>query len=106
MSLDEQVKLVEQWSKDKGLDKGDPIKQYLKVSEETSEIAAALARGDEDKFIDGVGDAIVTLTIIAQQKGYTLSECLEVAYNEIKGRKGKLIDGVFIKQEDLEGLRQ
>jgi hypothetical protein len=30
-----------------------------------------------------------------------MEECLEVAYNDIKDRKGKMIDGVFVKESDL-----
>ena len=28
--------------------------------------------------------------------------CLEEAYEVIKDRKGKMIDGVFVKEEDLQ----
>ena len=30
-------------------------------------------------------------------------DCVESAYKEIAGRKGKMIDGTFVKQEDLQG---
>lgn len=96
------IDLVGLWSIDKGLHKSDPVKQFLKVAEEFSEIAAALARGNEDMFKDSVGDTVVTLIILAQQKGYTLEECLQVAYDEIKGRQGQMVDGVFVKVEDLK----
>lgn len=100
--MNELIKQVEQWSADKGLNKSDPTKQFLKVSEEFGEIAAALARNDRDEFKDAVGDTIVTLIILAQQQGTNVEECLELAYNVIKGRTGKMIDGVFVKSEDLE----
>lgn len=100
--MGELVSNVEEWSKNKGLDKADPTKQFLKVSEEFGEIAAALARNDEDEFQDAVGDTVVTLIILAQQKGYTLEECLQKAYDVIKDRTGKMIDGVFVKSEDLK----
>jgi hypothetical protein len=41
------------------------------------------------------------LSNIAIAYGFTLNECLEAAYNEIKDRKGQMIDGVFIKEQDL-----
>lgn len=102
-SLGGLVKLTEQWSINKGLDQAEPTKQFLKVSEEFGEIGAALARGNEADFKDAVGDTVVTLIILAQQKGYTLKECLQVAYDEIAGRTGQMVDGVFVKDEDLEG---
>lgn len=100
--MNELVELVEQWAKDKNLDQAEPSKQFLKVAEEFGEIGAALARNNEDDFKDAVGDTIVTLIILAQQNGTNVKECLELAYNEIKGRKGKTINGVFVKQVDLQ----
>lgn len=99
--MNELVGLVEKWSIDKGLDEADSAKQALKFFEEAGEVAAALARSNEDDFKDAVGDTIVTLIILAQQNGTNVKECLEVAYNEIKGRKGKTINGVFVKEADL-----
>jgi NTP pyrophosphatase (non-canonical NTP hydrolase) len=99
--LEKLIEQVEQWAIDKGLDKADPTKQFLKTSEEFGEIAAALARDDMDEFKDAVGDTVVTLIILAQQKGYTLQECLQTAYDVIKGRTGQTINGIFVKSEDL-----
>lgn len=96
------VELVEAWSLNKGLDKADSSKQFLKVSEEVGEVAAALARKDIDMLRDGIGDVVVTLIILAQQNDMDLYECLNTAYDEIKGRTGKMIDGVFVKEAELK----
>ena len=102
--MNELIKQVEQWSKDKGLDKGNSFTQYAKSSEEMGEVAAALCRNDIDELRDGIGDVIVTLVILAQQNDMTLYECLEQAYNEIKDRKGVMSkDGSFIKESDIKG---
>ena len=95
------IKQVEQWSIDKGLDKGNLDRQALKFYEEAGEIGAALSRNRMDDLKDGIGDTIVTLIILAQQHGMTIEECLQYAYDEIKGRKGKTINGTFIKESDL-----
>lgn len=100
--MNELIEQVEDWARNKGLDEADSAKQYLKVSEEVGEVAAALARGQQDELRDGIGDVVVTLIILAMQNGLDLYECLNTAYDEIKGRKGKMIDGVFVKQADLE----
>ena len=100
--MNELIKQVEEWSKDKGLNKGNSFTQYAKSSEEMGEVAAALCRNDIDELRDGIGDVIVTLVILAQQNGKTLYECLEQAYGEIKDRKGVMSkDGSFIKESDL-----
>lgn len=101
-SMNNLIKQVEQWSIDKGLDKGNSFTQYAKSSEEMGEVAAALCRNDIDELRDGIGDVIVTLVILAQQNDMMLYECLEQAYGEIKNRTGVMSkDGSFIKTEDL-----
>ena len=102
-TLDQLVEQVQQWSIDKDLHKGNSDRQALKFYEEAGEVAAALSRGRMDALKDGIGDTVVTLIILAQQHDMTLQECLQYAYDEIKGRTGKTINGTFIKQSDLEG---
>ncbi|MHC8517016.1 MazG-like family protein [Sporosarcina sp. ITBMC105] len=99
--MDQLIKQVEQWSIEKGLDKADSSKQFLKVSEEVGEVAAALARGDKLSLIDGIGDVVVTLIILGQQHGLELQDCLQYAYDEIAGRKGEMVNGIFVKESDL-----
>lgn len=93
---------VENWGKERKLDSAEPTKQYLKVAEENGEIASALARHDKGALKDAIGDTAVTLIILAMQCGTSLEECLNVAYDEIADRKGKMIDGVFVKEADLK----
>ena len=70
--------------------------QFLKLIEEVGELAGNLARGKD--ISDDVGDIIVVLINIAERNHLTIEECMLVAYNDIKDRKGKMIDGVFIKE--------
>ena len=42
---------------------------------------------------------MVVLINICVRNNITLEECLQVAYDDIKDRKGKMVDGVFIKEE-------
>ena len=44
---------------------------------------------------------ITYLQQIAKDEGLKFEDCLSLAWNEIKDRKGKLIDGVWVKEEDL-----
>ncbi|WP_322763651.1 MazG-like family protein [Staphylococcus epidermidis] len=101
-TLGQLVKQVEQWSINKNLHNGNSDRQALKFYEEAGEVAAALSRNDKEALKDGIGDTIVTLIILAQQQGWTLEECLQYAYEEIKNRKGKTINGTFIKDKDLD----
>lgn len=101
-TLDQLVEQVEAWSVDKNLNNGNPDRQALKFYEEAGEVASALSRGQMDALKDGIGDTVVTLIILTQQHDMTLQECLQYAYDEIKGRKGKTINGTFIKEADLK----
>lgn len=95
--------LTEQWAIDRGLDKGDPHMQMLKVVEEVGELTQGLVKKRQDEIVDGIGDVLVTIVILAQQLGLDATECFGSAYDEIKDRKGKLIDGTFVKETDLHG---
>jgi len=99
--MNELIEDVQIWAMDKNLQNADSSKQFLKVAEEVGEVAAALARNDKEMLTDGIGDVVVTLIILASQNGLSLEECLQTAYDEIKGRKGKTINGLFIKESDL-----
>jgi NTP pyrophosphatase (non-canonical NTP hydrolase) len=96
------ISKVAVWAREKGLIKEENSpKQFCKVAEEVGEVAAALARGDKEMLKDGIGDVVVTLIILAEQQGLNITECLDAAWQEIKDRKGKTVNGAFIKEEDL-----
>lgn len=91
--------LIRDWARARNLIKGStPEKQFVKLIEEVGEVAAALARGKQDDLRDGIGDVFVVLTILAAQHGMTMEECVSKAWHEIKDRKGKMVDGIFIKE--------
>lgn len=100
--MTELTQCVELWAIDRNLHTADPFKQLAKVIEEVGETAAAMCRNKPDDIKDGIGDGIVTLIILAMQHGLTTEECLAAAWDEIKDRKGKMINGTFIKEEDLD----
>lgn len=96
------IKSVESWAKNRGLDKTSSDKQLIKLVEEVGELAEAHNKEWRDKQIDSIGDIFVVLTIYALQNGLHLDDCVKEAYNTIKDRNGKMIDGVFVKISDLE----
>lgn len=93
---------IRQWAHDRNLLTGsDPKSQFVKLMEEAGELAAAIARGDQNEFEDALGDMFVVMTILAAQTGADIEECIAAAWNEIKDRKGQMIEGVFVKEADL-----
>jgi len=90
--------LIRFWAKDRGLyDGGDPKTQALKLVEEVGETCRAILKQDEPEMIDGIGDCVVVLTNLAELIGTPIEECIDRAYNEIKGRTGKMNNGTFKK---------
>lgn len=94
-------KKIRQWAEDRNLQTGDPKGQILKLLEESGELASGLAKNNDEVIKDSIGDIIVVLTVLSLQLGISIEDCIALAYNEIKDRKGKLINGVFVKESDL-----
>lgn len=103
MTFDELIENITQWADDRGiLVPNNAPQQTMKIMEELGETAGAILKNKEkSEIIDGIGDTLVTVIILAKQLGLNPTECLESAWNEIKDRKGKTVDGTFIKEEEL-----
>lgn len=88
------------WAEQRGLlNPKNERNQLIKTYEELGEVSRALLKDDREGLVDGLGDVMVTLIIFARIKGLHLEDCLQAAYNVIKDRTGKTVNGVFIKNE-------
>lgn len=103
--MNELTDKVVQWAYDRNLVHGsDPKSQLLKTMSELGELADGVNKQREHEIKDGIGDVLVTLIIVAEQCGMTMDECLAEAWEGEKGikdRKGKMVNGVFIKEGDV-----
>lgn len=91
-------KEILEWADPKGLLNQELApQQFMKLSEEVGELANAILKGNKIEQIDALGDIKVVITILAEQLGFDIDECEEIAYQEIKNRTGKTINGTFIK---------
>jgi NTP pyrophosphatase (non-canonical NTP hydrolase) len=89
------------WAIDKGIyDKGDSKTQYLKLMEESGELAEALLKNDKAEIQDAIGDMIVVLTSIAKFEDMFIEDCIKSAYDVIAKRTGKMVNGTFVKDAD------
>ena len=105
--ISELINKVNKWAIDKGLDKGNPKVEWMKVTEEVGEIRDVFLKPNdfadpEWSLKDAIGDSIVTLVVLCLQLGYDVEECLTIAYNDIKDRKGVMIDDNFVKTKTRE----
>jgi len=120
MKYEELSKLVIEWGESKGiLDSSTPIRQLDKTQEELDETRAALKKlNDLDRqpnlmealgippenkedilaeVKDGIGDMLVTIVLLAKMVDLDTTDCLNAAYDVIKQRTGKMVDGQFVK---------
>ena len=94
--------LIRTWANDKGiLTNGDSKTQYVKLMEESGELARAILKDNTHEFIDAIGDMVVVLTNLAAIKGLRIEDCVDSAYNEIKDRQGSMRNGTFVKNMTL-----
>jgi NTP pyrophosphatase (non-canonical NTP hydrolase) len=99
MTVESLENKIVQWHHDRNLIAGANDKdQFMKLIQECGELSDNICKQRDIR--DDIGDIIVVLINIAERNGVSLAECMEVAYNDIKDRKGKMVDGVFIKEEN------
>jgi NTP pyrophosphatase (non-canonical NTP hydrolase) len=92
--------LIRDWAHARNLIAGSTQQaQMLKLTEEVGELARGIAKSQLYTVKDAIGDCGVVLTILAAQHGLTLHQCLEAAYEQIKDRKGQMVNGVFVKDK-------
>ena len=97
---------INDWADKRNLKQADPKIQWMRITEEVGEIRDVLLK--PTKFTepqaalkDAIGDTLVTIIVLAHQLDLDVTDCLSIAYDEIKNRKGKMVNGTFVKEEDL-----
>ena len=117
--MNELIEQVRQWGRDRNITgpnaKATLLTQLAKTQEELTETRDAAAilehlentphyTGFDSEIIsgaleDGIGDTLVTLILAADLAGLTIEGCLQAAYDEIKNRTGKMVNGQFVKDK-------
>jgi len=93
-----QFDLIREWAEERGLyANGDPKTQALKLVEEVGETCRAILKEDYEEVVDGIGDCVVVLTNLAELMDISIEDCIAAAYDEIKDRKGKMVNGTYKK---------
>jgi NTP pyrophosphatase (non-canonical NTP hydrolase) len=118
MNLQETIEAVRAWGIAKGITgpngKATLLGQLAKTQEELTETRDAAVLYSQaqfisvrngkryetrDELIDGLGDVFVTIILAAEMAGLRIEDCLQSAYDEIKGRTGTMQGGVFVKDK-------
>ena len=97
--LETYVRKVSQWHRDRNLIDGSTDKdQALKLLQELGELSDSICKGKD--ISDDIGDMLVVMINIVERNNLTLTHCLQEAWMDIKDRKGKMVDGIFVKESD------
>ena len=97
--MKELIEKTSQWHHDRNLIDGATSKdQVLKLIQEMGELSDNVCKGNDIR--DDLGDMMVVMINIMKRNNITMEECLTVAYDDIKDRKGRMVDGIFVKEGD------
>ena len=92
--------LIGKWHRDRNLIDGSTDKdQYMKLIQEVGELSDSLCKGKDIR--DDIGDIMVVLINIMVRNNLNMKDCLSIAYDDIKDRRGKMMDGIFVKEGDI-----
>jgi NTP pyrophosphatase (non-canonical NTP hydrolase) len=101
MTTQELIEAIRTWGTERNIigtnAKATTQTQFVKLLEEVEELNVAIAVPDQAEIVDGIGDCTVVLILLSELAGVKFEDCLFSAYNEIKERTGKIVDGIFHK---------
>lgn len=98
--MDDLIDSIVDWGRARNIN--NPDLQAGKISEELGELWSRFNHGDHDSVLvkDAIGDIIVATTILADILGMDIESCVRTAWWQIKDRKGKTVNGMFIKDNN------
>ena len=99
MEIKEAQKIVDDWIKTVGVRYFDELTNTAMLMEEVGELAEALLENDRIETQDAIGDIVVVLTNLAHLQQMKIEDCVASAYDQIKNRKGSMVNGTFVKDE-------
>ena len=127
MKLTDEFKPIREWAEQRELyKKGDTKTQFLKLMEEVGELGKAILNKDVEETKDAIGEIVIVLTNLTELANkdifvkdvklgtthggkfniyheigldITIEDCINSAYDVIAKRKGKMINGIFVKNE-------
>ena len=93
--------LIRNWAENKGIfDKATSKDQMMKLVEEMVELSKAIQEQNKAEIEDAIGDCMVVLIILASMNGMYAENCLNTVYSVISKRKGKMVNGMFVKENN------
>lgn len=92
---------VARWGRSQGIGYGSDVSGILAEVDAVSHgLVAAVALFDDVPAREMLGKLATLIAILALQLDTDLGACMDAAWEEIKDRKGRMVDGVFVKEGD------
>ena len=96
--IDDLVFHISQWALDRNITAEGGATSYTQIPKLIEEVYEFRDATTEEEAKLEFGDILVVCIQIARLRGLDMVECLDLAYNKIKDRKGRMIDGRFVKE--------
>jgi NTP pyrophosphatase (non-canonical NTP hydrolase) len=107
MNIEGLEKLVIRWASARNIyAQSTDVTRLEKLKKEVRELEEAVMKGDEGDICLEAGDVAAALINLLHPLGLDLGTCLNAAYNKIKCRKGRMVNGMFVKEADLVKTRE
>lgn len=95
------VSNVEAWGEKHDFVKPEnAAKQLLKIVEELGEVTNSFLKQKPEAEKDGIGDLMVTIALYCKIRDINIDECMGLAWEQIKDRNIKNVNGTLVKEED------
>ena len=73
----------------------------LELLKELAELGYNINKFGVGQIMESIGNIYVGLVVLCMQLGPDINDCIKAVYEEIKDRKGKMVDGIFVKEKGL-----
>lgn len=91
---------IGKWAEDRNITAEGGATSYTQIPKLIEEVNEFRDAKTEEEAKLEFGDILVVCIQIARLRGIDMVECLDLAYQKIKDRKGRMIDGRFVKETE------
>lgn len=96
------TELIKKWVIENKLDKEEEKELLIFLLAPLCKLLNNTYSKTKEEIGGAIGGVFVALTTLSLKYGVEINDCIKSAYEEIKDQKGKLVNGLFVKEEDLE----
>lgn len=93
------IEAICKWAEDRNITAEGGATSYTQIPKLIEEVREFEAAENEHEAKLEFGDILVVCIQIARLRGLDMVECLDLAYEKIRHRKGRMVDGRFVKEQ-------